>query len=100
MIKVREGINRQDAAPIETHSVVASHDKERDVFEVFATVQSVHGLLDSSFTRTQNAEEKNSRPSYGHGRRVRDKGRPGVSLDFACLPVCKEDGANSKMGSD
>ena len=46
MIKVREGISRQDAAPIEPHAVVATYDTERDVFEVIATVQSVHGLLD------------------------------------------------------
>ncbi len=46
VIKVREGISRQDAAPIEPHAVVASYDKERGVFEVLATVQSVHGLLD------------------------------------------------------
>lgn len=46
VIKTREGIRRQDAAPIEPHSVVVSYDKEKDVFEVLATVQTVHGLQD------------------------------------------------------
>ncbi len=46
VIKVSEGISRQDAAPMEPHAVVASYDKEKDAFEVFATVQSVHMLLD------------------------------------------------------
>ena len=46
MIKVSEGINRQYAAPIEPHAVAVSYDKERDVFEVLATAQSVHSLLD------------------------------------------------------
>jgi aerobic carbon-monoxide dehydrogenase large subunit len=46
VINFQEGIRRQDAAPMETHAVVASYDKEKDAFEIFATVQSVHQLLD------------------------------------------------------
>lgn len=46
VIRASEGIQRQDAAPIEPHSVVVSYDKERDAFDVFATVQTVHGLQD------------------------------------------------------
>jgi aerobic carbon-monoxide dehydrogenase large subunit len=47
VIKVQEGIKRQDAAPMETHSIVVSYDKNRDAFEVYATVQSVHQFLDT-----------------------------------------------------
>ncbi len=46
VINAREGIRRQDAAPIEPHAVVASYDRERGDFQVLATVQSVHSLLD------------------------------------------------------
>jgi aerobic carbon-monoxide dehydrogenase large subunit len=46
VINAREGIRRQDAAPIEPHAVVASYDKDRAEFQVFATVQSVHSLLE------------------------------------------------------
>lgn len=46
VIKASEGIRRQDAVPIEPHSVVVTYNKERDVFDVLATVQTVHGLQD------------------------------------------------------
>jgi len=44
VVTAREGIRRQEAAPIETHAVLVTYDVEKDVFEVTATVQSVHGL--------------------------------------------------------
>lgn len=43
VVNVKEGIRRQQAAPIEPHAVLVSYDKERDGFEVRSTVQSVHG---------------------------------------------------------
>ncbi|MGI0083534.1 MAG: xanthine dehydrogenase family protein molybdopterin-binding subunit, partial [Nitrososphaerales archaeon] len=47
VINVREGIMRQEGASMEPHAVVASYDKERDAYEVLATVQSVHFLRES-----------------------------------------------------
>jgi aerobic carbon-monoxide dehydrogenase large subunit len=44
VVNFREGIKRQEASPIEPHSVLVTYDKEKDLFEVCATVQSVHGL--------------------------------------------------------
>jgi aerobic carbon-monoxide dehydrogenase large subunit len=44
VINAREGIRRQESAPIEPHAVLVSYDKTRDVYEVYSTVQSVHGL--------------------------------------------------------
>ena len=44
MVNFREGIRRQEASPIEPHSVLVTYDKQKDLFEVRATVQSVHGL--------------------------------------------------------
>ncbi len=58
VINVKEGIRRQNAAPIETHAVVASYDKVRDEFEVFATVQSVHQLLDILSSELRTPREK------------------------------------------
>lgn len=58
VINVKEGIRRQDAAPMETHAVIASYDKEKDEFEVFATVQSVHQLLDILSSELKTPKEK------------------------------------------
>jgi carbon-monoxide dehydrogenase large subunit len=44
VINVREGIRRQEAAPIEPHAVIVTYDKQKDLFVVRSTVQSVHGL--------------------------------------------------------
>lgn len=46
VIRAEEGIRRQGAVPIEPHSVVVSYDKAKYLFEVYATVQSVHSLQD------------------------------------------------------
>ena len=44
VISAKLGIARQGGVPMEPRSVLARYDKERDQYEVFATVQSVHGL--------------------------------------------------------
>jgi aerobic carbon-monoxide dehydrogenase large subunit len=44
VIKAREGIARQHAAPMEPHSTLVRYKKKEDIYEVYATVQSVHGL--------------------------------------------------------
>jgi carbon-monoxide dehydrogenase large subunit len=44
VIKERVGIARQAAAPIEPHSVLVSYDRGSERYQVFATLQSVHGL--------------------------------------------------------
>ena len=44
VIRAREGIARQEAAPLEPHSTLVRYRKDEDVYEVYATVQSVHGL--------------------------------------------------------
>ena len=44
VINAKEGIERQAAAPIEPRSVLVSYNREKDLFTVRATVQSVHGL--------------------------------------------------------
>jgi len=46
VVSAREGIRRQEAAPIETHAAFVSYDREKDLYEVNAGVQSVHGLQD------------------------------------------------------
>lgn len=43
VIKIREGIRRQEAAAIEPHAVLVSYDETKDSFDVYSTVQSVHG---------------------------------------------------------
>ena len=44
VIRAKEGIARQEAVPIEPHSTLVRYRKDEDVYEVYATVQSVHGL--------------------------------------------------------
>jgi aerobic carbon-monoxide dehydrogenase large subunit len=44
VINMSEGIKRQEAAPIEPHAVLVTYDRQKDVFLVRSTVQSVHGL--------------------------------------------------------
>ena len=44
VISTREGIARQEAAPMEPRSVLVNYKKEEDLYEVYATVQSVHFL--------------------------------------------------------
>ncbi len=44
VVNARLGIKRQEGAPIETHAVLVSYDEGKDMYEVYSTVQSVHGL--------------------------------------------------------
>jgi aerobic carbon-monoxide dehydrogenase large subunit len=58
VIHAREGITRQDAAPMEPHAVLASYDKERDGYEILATVQSVHNLSDVLSSELKVSKDK------------------------------------------
>jgi aerobic carbon-monoxide dehydrogenase large subunit len=58
VIKASVGIRRQDAIPIEPHSVVVSYDKESGVFDVLATVQTVHGLQETLSTELNIPKKK------------------------------------------
>jgi len=44
VIRAREGIRRQEAAPMEPRSVLVTYKREEGLYEVYATVQSVHFL--------------------------------------------------------
>ena len=46
VIRAREGIARQESAPIEPRAVLVAYDKGSDGYDVWATVQSVHGTRD------------------------------------------------------
>ncbi len=46
VIHAREGIARQAAAPIEPHAVLVAYDSKSDSYDVWATVQTVHGTRD------------------------------------------------------
>ncbi len=58
VIRAREGIERQESAPIETRSTLVRYKREEDVYEVYATVQSVHGLREQLASELQIPEEK------------------------------------------
>ncbi len=58
VISSKEGIKRQEAAPIEPHAVLVTYDKEKDVYDVFSTVQSVHGLQGQLASELRLAKEK------------------------------------------
>ena len=58
VINAREGIARQASAPIEPRAVLAAYDKEKDAYEVWATVQSVHGLQELLASELQGPKEK------------------------------------------
>jgi carbon-monoxide dehydrogenase large subunit len=44
-VKEKVGIRRQAGVPIETRSIIASYDKEKDRYLVYANVQGSHGRL-------------------------------------------------------
>jgi aerobic carbon-monoxide dehydrogenase large subunit len=46
VIRTKEGIARQVAAPIEPHAVLAAYDGKKGEYEVWATVQTAHGSRD------------------------------------------------------
>jgi carbon-monoxide dehydrogenase large subunit len=58
VIRAREGIARQESAPIEPRSTLVRYRKEGDVYEVYATVQSVHGLREQLASELQTSESK------------------------------------------
>jgi len=58
VIHAREGIARQAAAPIEPHAVLVAYDGGRDVYEVWATVQSVHGTRKTLASELRIPKEK------------------------------------------
>ena len=58
VIRAREGIARQHAAPMEPHSTLVQYKKKEDVYEVYATVQSVHGLRRQLASMLHLAAEK------------------------------------------
>jgi len=58
VIRAKLGIARQESAPMEPHSVLTRYDRGRDLYEVFATVQSVHGLREQLASELHVPEEK------------------------------------------
>jgi carbon-monoxide dehydrogenase large subunit len=58
VIRAREGIARQESAPIEPRSTLVRYKKEEDLYEVYATVQSVHGLREQLASELQTPERK------------------------------------------
>ena len=58
VIRAREGIARQESAPIEPRSTLVRYKREEDVYEVYATVQSVHGLREQLASELRIPEEK------------------------------------------
>jgi carbon-monoxide dehydrogenase large subunit len=58
VIRAKEGIARQESAPIEPRSTLVRYKKEEDVFEVYATVQTVHGLREQLASELQTPEKK------------------------------------------
>jgi carbon-monoxide dehydrogenase large subunit len=58
VIRAREGIARQGSIPMEPHSVLVSYKSKEDVYDVCATVQSVHGLREKLASELQIPEEK------------------------------------------
>lgn len=58
VVRVREGIARQVAAPIEPHAVLVSYDGKGDYYDVWATVQTVHGTRDKLAAELRKPKEK------------------------------------------
>ena len=58
VIRATEGIARQESAPIEPHSALVRYRKEEEVYEVYATVQSVHGLRERLASELGMPEKK------------------------------------------
>ncbi|MGH2638909.1 MAG: xanthine dehydrogenase family protein molybdopterin-binding subunit, partial [Rhabdochlamydiaceae bacterium] len=97
VINFKEGIRRQDAAPMETHAVVASYDKEKDVFEVFATVQSVHQLLDLLSSGLKTPKEKFHIKVMDMGGGFGTKGGPEYPWTLLACLFAKETGLTVKF---
>jgi len=58
VINAKEGIARQVAAPIEPHAVLVAYDGKQDAYDVWATVQSVHGTRDKLASELKKPKEK------------------------------------------
>ncbi|HZW57518.1 MAG TPA: xanthine dehydrogenase family protein molybdopterin-binding subunit [Nitrososphaerales archaeon] len=99
VINVKEGIRRQDAVPMETHSVVVSYDKERDMFEVFATVQSVHSLLDLLSSELKIPKEKFRVKVMDMGGGFGTKGAPEYPWTLLACLFAKKTGFTVKFAA-
>ena len=58
VVHLREGIARQVAVPIEPHAVLVSYDSKGDYYDVWATVQTVHGTRDKLAAELRQPKEK------------------------------------------
>ena len=58
VIHAKEGVARQVAAPIEPHAVLASYDSKQDAYEVWATVQTVHGAQEKLARELRKPKDK------------------------------------------
>ena len=58
VIRAKEGIARQGSTPMEPHSTLVQYKKKEDVYEVYATVQSVHGLRGQLASQLHLPEER------------------------------------------
>ena len=58
VIRAKEGIARQGSVPMEPHSTLVQYKKYEDVYEVYATVQSVHGLRGQLASQLHLPEER------------------------------------------
>ncbi|MGD0396142.1 MAG: xanthine dehydrogenase family protein molybdopterin-binding subunit [Nitrososphaerales archaeon] len=58
VIRAKEGIARQGSVPMEPHSTLVQYKKYEDVYEVYATVQSVHGLRGQLASQLHIPEER------------------------------------------
>jgi aerobic carbon-monoxide dehydrogenase large subunit len=86
VIKAREGIARQHAAPMEPHSTLVQYKKKEDVYEVYATVQSVHGLRRQLVSMLHLAAEKFHVKVMDMGGGFGSKGAPSYPEPMlACL---------------
>ena len=86
VVTVKEGIKRQEAAPIEPHATLVSYDKNDDSYEVYATVQSVHGLQGLLSTELKIPRQKLHIRVMDVGGGFGSKGGPSYPWPFlACL---------------
>jgi carbon-monoxide dehydrogenase large subunit len=58
VIHAKEGIARQVAAPIEPRAVLVAYDSKQDAYDVWATVQSVHGTQNKLASELKMPKEK------------------------------------------
>ena len=58
VIRAKEGIARQESAPIEPRATLVRYRREDDVYEVYATVQTVHGLREQLASELRIPEGK------------------------------------------